>query len=104
MFKRIFTGALVFGLAATAPPPVEAQTNCGLREQVTENLRQTWQETQIGAGLHRADRLIEVWSAETGTFTILLTLPNGISCILLAGTDWVDVSPVVTSGGTSTAY
>ncbi|WP_245706523.1 hypothetical protein [Ruegeria marina] len=43
--------------------------------------------------------VIEFWaSTETGTFTVLLTDANGVSCIVAAGTDYFQASPVPVVG------
>ena len=88
MFKRILGGAIIFGMAAIAPPAL-AQTTCAERSKITNNLAQKFGETHIGGGLQSGTQMIEIWSsAKTGSFTILLTRPNGISCIVSSGQHW----------------
>ena len=96
MFKRIISSALLFGAAALAPPAYAA--NCAARDTVIERLQSKFSE-QLAAGGLQATRpiqtMVEVWaSPETGTFTVLLTNPNGTSCIVAAGTDFFS-QPVV---------
>lgn len=89
MFKRIVTGALVFGLAALAPPAAMAQVNCANREAVIERLQNSFKESLSAAGLQSANSLIEVWSSnDTGSWTIISTQPSGISCVLASGSYW----------------
>ena len=90
MFKRIISGALLFGAAALPPPAYAA--SCAKRETVVERLQEKFSE-QLAAGGLQATRpvetMVEVWvSPETGTFTVLLTNPNGTTCIMAAGTDF----------------
>ncbi|PWE28856.1 hypothetical protein DDZ14_18260 [Maritimibacter sp. 55A14] len=88
MFKRIFTAAMVFGIAATAPPAL-AQMSCGYRERIVERLSGHFAEELTAAGLQSETQYIEIWSApESGTFTVLMTRPDGISCVIAAGTNW----------------
>jgi len=89
MFKRVLSAALVFGAASLAPPAAHATAACGPRDIVVEKLESGYKEALVGGGLSGATHLLEVWSsAETGSFTILLTQANGTSCILAAGQNW----------------
>ena len=91
MFKRLFTSALVFGLAATAPP-VLAQASCAPRDRVIERLETGFAETIAGVGLQSPESLVEIWSSEkTGSWTILTTRPDGLSCIVAHGNNWMDL-------------
>lgn len=90
MYKRIVTSALLFGAAALAPPAYAA--NCAPRDSVVERLQSKFSEQLTAGGLQATQpvqTMVEVWSSpDTGTFTVLLTNPNGISCIVGAGTDF----------------
>lgn len=91
MFKRLISAALVFGAAALAPPAMAQSTVCMPRDALTASLQTKYSETLGGGGLQSAGRLIELWrSVETGTFTIILTRPNGTSCVLASGAHWYD--------------
>ena len=38
--------------------------------------------------------MVEVWtSPESGTFTVIITNPQGVSCVVAAGTDWFQSEP-----------
>lgn len=93
MFKRLLGVALTFGMAAAAPP-VFAQS-CADRDTVIERLEQTYSEVLTAGGLQKTrtgQSVLEVWSSsETGTFTVLLTNANGMTCIVAAGTDFFDI-------------
>lgn len=95
MFKRQLSLALVFGMAATAPPAL-AQTSCAHRDQLTESLSTKYNESQTGLGLQGEDKLLEVWTSnETGSWTILVTMANGMSCILATGANWLEAPQAV---------
>lgn len=90
MFKRNLSAALVFGLAATAPPAFAQSIPCGNRELITDRLGDSFHEAQLGIGLQSDNRLIEIWSStESGSWTILLTRPDGASCVLASGQNWL---------------
>ena len=90
MFKRLMGISLIFGMAATAPPVLAA--NCAARDTVIARLQSSYSEDLKVGGLqkvHSKQSIMEIWASdETGTFTVLLTTPNGISCIMAAGTHW----------------
>jgi len=97
MYKRVLTAALVFGMAATAPPVAEAQLSCGDRNAMVEQLSRTYGEIRQGAGLAGQAALFEVWASNaTGTWTILKTTPNGVACVVAVGENWHDAQPVFT--------
>lgn len=93
MFKRLLTSALVFGMAALAPPAV-AQPLCGPRLAIANWLSTTFNEARAAVGLIEPDHVLELWVAEeTQGWTILITRPDGISCIVASGARWTALDP-----------
>lgn len=84
--------ALWFGLAALAwmTQPARAQMQqCGERVAIVARLAKHYGETRQGVGLGQGNRLVELFASETtGTWTILVTLPSGMSCLVAAGEAW----------------
>ncbi|MEM8774497.1 MAG: hypothetical protein AAGF53_05650 [Pseudomonadota bacterium] len=68
---------------------------CANRDLVIERLQSKYSESLAAGGLQKfsdTEHVVEVWaSAETGTFTVMLTSPNGLSCVMATGTDWHQV-------------
>lgn len=95
MFKRLFALTLTFGMAAAAPPLLAA--TCGLRDSLVEQLRNKYSEELTVGGLQDAggvQSVMEIWASdETGTYTVLVSAPNGISCVVAAGTDFFKAAP-----------
>ena len=93
MFKRLLGVSLLFGMAATAPPALAA--SCGDREAMTQKLESGYSERLTAGGLQKSRSeatVIEVWSSdETGTFTVLVTHANGISCVVATGSAFFQV-------------
>lgn len=77
-------------LLACTPHAEAAETGaCAARGEVVAKLAQRFGETLRSVGLQRADGLVEVYASEkTGTWTILVTRPDGMSCLLAAGELW----------------
>ena len=88
-------------LAATPAANAEEARACAERSTVVRKLEERFGETLRSVGLHRDDGLVEVYSSEaTGTWTILLTHPDGMACLLAAGQLWEqDVHPPARPGG-----
>ena len=90
----------VLAAALLAPASTQAQTNqCADRGLITERLKANYGEKFAGGGLRNSESIFEVWmSSETGTWTIIMTTPAGLSCVMAAGTDWRDALPEVPAG------
>ena len=95
MFKKEFLSALLAGvlLASTAmTAAAEGGPPCGPRKALTKKLEQAYGETRQGVGLTGGQVLFEVWTSENGTWTLLLTRPDGKSCVMAVGENWQDTA------------
>ena len=92
MYKRILTtSALILGMAAIGPPDAQAQVACGTRDSIVAKLGDKYGEVRRGGGLAGPTAIFEIWASEaTGTWTILKTTPNGLTCIMAVGDGWHD--------------
>ena len=101
MYKRIITAALLFGMACTGPP-AWASTACAPREALVAQLEKSYGEILSARGLQGPNALIEVFaSSESGSFTVLMSRPDGISCIVSTGTHWLpEPAPAAKEGVT----
>lgn len=82
--------AIAFGLAAATPvAEAETRTACAERKSVIARLADRYGETLQSIGLQSNSAVVEVYaSAATGTWTILMTRPDGISCLIASGEMW----------------
>jgi hypothetical protein len=72
-------------LAVNAEPPA----GCGPRDEVLSQLAERYREAPVAIGLASNGGLIELLTADTGTtWTLIITAPNGSSCVLAEGEDW----------------
>jgi len=87
---------------AAATPVAEAETRraCAERTAVVSRLAEKYGETLQSMGLHRNNGVVEVYASdETGTWTILVTRPDGTACLLAAGQMWeADATPLTPPG------
>jgi hypothetical protein len=87
--------AAAFGLAAFPYPAWGAPIACSPRPDVLAQLGTKFQEVPVSAGLANNGGLLELLSTPDGkTWTIIITMPNGVSCLVAAGEDWQDRVPV----------
>lgn len=80
-------------LLAIVPSGVMAQ-NCAPRPDVVDMLTNRYGEVPLSRGLAQPG-IVETWgNRETGTFTITVTLPNGMTCMVASGDAFEILDPV----------
>ena len=88
---------VLFGLflAGLTAPVAHAQATpqlCDYRTDVLSALDGNFSEKPVSLGLSHDGRVVEVLRSPGGTWTIIMTAPNGVSCLLVAGQYWQDVA------------
>ncbi|WP_372570836.1 hypothetical protein [Ruegeria jejuensis] len=75
------------GLMALAAQQLHAeQRNCAPRDVVLDRLSEKYGESRRGIGLVQQGSVMEVFASDdTGTWTITVTLPNGMTCLVASG-------------------
>ena len=67
----------------------ETQLPCNDRDLIIARLASQFSEAPVALGLTSAGGLLEVTTTENGEeWTILITSPQGISCIVATGENW----------------
>ena len=81
------TMLLAAGLMLAAATLVEAQgQNCAPRDKVIERLANHYGETRQSIGLGSNNAVMEVFASnETGSWTITVTMTNGLTCLVASG-------------------
>lgn len=88
IFKGVALSVVLVAVSGVASP-AEAKMPCAPRTVVVERLKTGFGEGPAGLGLQSSGRLFEVWAAPTtGTWTFLVSLADGRTCIIASGTDW----------------
>jgi hypothetical protein len=94
--RPALAGALLLAAGVLATAPAAAQTRCAVRADIVKQLDKGFTETRAGWGLTNQGRLLELYRAKDGaTWTLLLTHPNGTSCLIGAGESWIDAIEAV---------
>ena len=80
------TAAAVVYLTTTTDVAAQSGRNCGPRDVVVERLADGYGETRRSMGLGANNAMIEVFASnETGSWTITLTMPGGMTCLVASG-------------------
>lgn len=91
---------LSFGLVALLAALQAARADplaCGARSEIVAQLATRYHETRRSIGIAANNAVLEVFaSEESGTFSILVTLPTGQSCLIASGADY---QPLVEAPG-----
>lgn len=101
-FYRPFAGYLAvsalalaaFLTVSTAASPVAAQQmRCAPHEEVERHLAERFAEQPVGIGVTLQGALMEVFAGPEGTWTVVVSNPNGITCMVAAGEGWRTLIP-----------
>ena len=86
MWKILALGA---GLALASTGAAVAQPQCDQRDSVLQVLEQKYKEAPVALGVTHNGGLVEVLSTGNGTtWSIIVTTPQGMSCLVAAGEGW----------------
>ncbi len=84
-FIGLLLGAAVASLIAS---PASAQAVCGDRSEIVSRLESAYQEKASAIGMSGNGGVVELYTSEKGSWTLLLTQPTGVSCLIAAGDNW----------------
>ena len=85
MLRLIIIAVLLLSL------PAAAQTNCKERSTFIGPRSDPAAQQPVGRGLSSRNALVELLVSTDGSWKIIVTRPNGISCVLGSGGSWTDV-------------
>ena len=93
-----FFGAivLILALALGVGTSARAQTVCMMHPDLANQLDSRFSEAPIAIGLASNNVVVEVFSNGDGsTWTMVLTKPDGMSCVMATGEDWETLNRLV---------
>jgi hypothetical protein len=80
------TVAAALFVALSTQAHAEAQANCGPRDAVVAKLAEGYGETRQSIGIGANNAMVEMYaSTQTGSWTLLVTMPGGLSCLVATG-------------------
>ncbi|NIA68254.1 hypothetical protein HBA54_06580 [Pelagibius litoralis] len=91
--------ASILALALAAPLIVAATTafsgsaeaqgpQCAPREALLQSLSKNYKEAPVNMGVTSTGSLIEILASPAGSWTILVTVPGGPTCMVSSGDGW----------------
>ncbi|RAZ88840.1 hypothetical protein DPM33_20605 [Mesorhizobium hawassense] len=100
-------GAAVSLVAISAMPVAAASPaatasglpQCGSRPEILKQLSSRFKEAPVALGLAKNGSVVEVLTSDDGeTWTIMVSQPNGPSCLVAAGEGWEELKRVGAKG------
>ncbi|MBY6139883.1 hypothetical protein KUV26_10590 [Leisingera daeponensis] len=87
MKNSLFALPLALAAIAVAAAPAAAQgRNCAPRDAVVKRLAEKFGESRQSIGMGQQGMVMETFaSADTGSWTITVTTPNGMTCLVASG-------------------
>jgi type IV secretory pathway VirB2 component (pilin) len=81
---------LLSTLVIAHPHPAASQMmrSCAGRSEIVKFLDSNFAEKLTAVGLINQNAILEVYAAKSGTWTLIVTNVNGVSCVLLSGESW----------------
>ncbi|OCO98185.1 MULTISPECIES: hypothetical protein [unclassified Ensifer] len=80
---------LAVGVTARPVPAVsQAPINCADRSEVIEFLARQYREKPAATAQINPHAIMEIYAADNGSWTLIVTDVNGRSCVILAGKNW----------------
>lgn len=90
------TAAAALYIASTTDAAAQNNRNCAPRDAVVDRLAEGYGETRQSVGLGANNAVIEVFASDkTGTWTITVTTPNGMTCLIASGQSYETVAEVL---------
>ncbi len=86
------TAAAAIVLATTTDVAAQSQ-NCAPREKVVLRLAEGYGETRQSMGMGGNNSVVEVFASdETGSWTITVTMPTGLTCVVASGQQFEELA------------
>jgi len=78
--------------SAAASAATDGSMPCGKRDDMLGHLSGKYNEEPVAMGLATNGSVVEVLASNAGdSFTIVYTTPNGLTCMMAAGSNWETV-------------
>jgi len=99
---KLFALSLGFAglILATQAGWTQSPQPCGARDEVLATLTGKYGEVRRGIGLAGSGAVVELHSSPaTGTWTMTVTLPSGVTCLIASGQGWEALTVEVPAKG-----
>ena len=87
---------LAAGATIALATPAQAEPKCFDHGKILSQFASVYREAPVAGGLTADGRLIEVLSSDNGhTWTLIVSKPDGESCVIMAGEGWRKMNPTL---------
>jgi len=94
------TAAAALYISSTTDVAAQNGRNCAPRDAVVDRLASGYGETRQSMGLGANNAVIEVFASdETGSWTITVTTPNGLTCLVASGQSFETLAEALPAKG-----
>lgn len=78
--------------------PAHAQQACGDRAEIIKMLAAKYKELPRAFGIIGDKTLVELFVSKSGSWTMMETMSQGVTCIVRSGQSWDELPPVTVYG------
>ncbi len=78
-------------LIVLVPISAQARQHCTSRVNLLNHLKSVYGEEPTATGLTANGLMLEVIVSDKGSWTLILTTPQGVSCLLGTGQNWTQL-------------
>ncbi len=98
MLKRC-AALITLGISLVSSPvgiaDEPSKSSCESRAAVLDFLSSKYAEAPVAMGVSKDGGLVEILTSGPGsTFTIIVTMPDGLTCMVAAGDSWENLAPL----------
>ena len=88
MYRLSLLVASITTVLWSMPVQAQQQPPCANRSDFLNHLSANYKEAPVAMGLTANGGLLEVVASKDGSWTIIVTTPNGMSCGVASGMSW----------------
>lgn len=90
---RILSSGIVGVFFCAAAASANTQVPCAERSEVADKLHEQFGEEVRAVGMNEAGGVVEVYVSPDRTWTMVLSLPSGLTCFVQSGDAWEWLAP-----------
>ena len=93
LLKSVTAATLASAFIASGAATAQQQQSvpCGERTAIMSHLEDGYSEKPVAMGLDAQGRVLEVLAAPSGTWTMLVSTPGGLTCLIASGVAWEEL-------------
>ena len=97
MVLALLTLTTLAPVGFSGPAMAQQQMACAERNALVGELKEKYKEASQGLGMTGNGAVMELMTSEGGSWSLVVTMPNGKSCLIATGSGWEQV-PVKVAG------